>query len=150
MNFLAFFIVSTAVDVTILRKLHAELEDKKKKTEGMKARVSADQISFRKRRRQEIEDESEQRAVLMVIVNAFVTFFFRIPELLVVFSVSNNLFGTNNVVFGFFCSFPTLEEFADDLYYLTYILTLNFLIYYLFNMKFKETFSEWRNVRKRN
>jgi hypothetical protein len=74
-NFLIFFIVSTAVDVIIVRKLHAELKGKKKKTEEMKARVSADQISFRKRRRQEIEDRSEQRAVLMVIINALVSFF---------------------------------------------------------------------------
>jgi hypothetical protein len=149
-NFLIFFIVSTAVDVIIVRKLHAALEDKKTKTKDMKAHVSADTISFRKKRKLEIEDRSEERAVLMVVVNALFSFFLRLPELLVVLSGSPMLFGT--VLAYFFDLFSSILEFATDVYYLAYILTFstNFLIYYLFNMKFKETFYEYRNVKKRN
>jgi hypothetical protein len=140
------------VEVIIVRKLHAELEDKKKKTADMKARVKADELSFRKRRKQEIEDRSEQRAVLMVVINALVTFFFRVPELFVVFSASSFLFGRDNILYIYFNLFYGQQDFAIDSYYLTYILTFsaNFLIYFLFNMKFKQAFYEWRNVKKKN
>ena len=103
---------------------------------------------FRKRRKQEIEERTEQPAILMVVLNAITNFSLRIPELLVSFSISQALFGSN-IFYQFINSFPRLPQSITDLAYFCYILTFttNFFIYYLFNQKFKQTFSRWTHVK---
>jgi hypothetical protein len=155
-------IVSTGVEVVLLKKLHKELRDKKKRMgqmNGTKASsgeiISATAVEnllpFRKRRRQKIEEGTEKRALMMVVINALINFFFRLPDLFFLFATSNQLLGTNNFFTIFFLSFPSLTNFTTDLTYFMYILTFStkFLIYYVFNQKFKQTFSEWRNFKKR-
>jgi hypothetical protein len=161
-NFLLFFVVNTWVEVTIVRKLHSELADKKKRLGGMgmemttaavirsSATISATLMtSFRKNRRREIDAGAERRAILMVVINALINFFFRLPELIVLLAQSDSLM-TNNFIYEFFNTFTDLQTFPTYLMYLFYICTFssNFLIYYLFNQKFKQTFSEWRHVKK--
>jgi hypothetical protein len=158
-NYFMFCIVNTGVEVTLVRKLHSELEDKKKRLEGMSAKPAASSsssittapISFRKRRKQEIEERAEQRAIIMVVINALINLLFRLPELFVLFSISTILFSDLSF-WRFFKTFRSLTLFTTDLTYFTYILTFstNFLVYYLFNLKFKQTFSEWTHTKKRN
>jgi hypothetical protein len=156
-NYMLFFIVNTWVEVTIVRKLHLELADKKKRLGGMGNKVNtvavtpnAQPVSFRKRRKQQMEEGAEKRAFLMVVVNALINFFFRLPELLVLLAQSEPL-GSNNVLFDFFNVLRTTTSLPTDVACFFYILTFstNFLIYYLFNIKFKQSFSEWRHVKKR-
>jgi hypothetical protein len=60
-NYLLFFLASTSVEVIIVLKLQSELKDKQKKIEKMKAghahTVTAES-SFRKKRKQQIDDRS--------------------------------------------------------------------------------------------
>jgi hypothetical protein len=97
-NYLLFFIVNTGVEVTLVRKLHSELADKKKRLDDMNQKsdpnadtpptaVAAPVLSFRKRRKKEMEDRTEQRAIIMVVFNALINFFFRLPELIFMFTL---------------------------------------------------------------
>jgi hypothetical protein len=172
-NYVIFFLLNTTVEVALVRKLHSVLKDKKRRIEDMEMRLvvesvqanpsanSVTHISFRKLRKQEMEEKSEQRAIIMVVVNAFINFFLRLPELFFLFSISNRIFGGNlltqhiaassALLIHVFDTYPTLKFFWTDLTYFFYILTFatNFLIYYLFNQKFKLTFSA-RSRAKRN
>jgi hypothetical protein len=161
-NYLAFFIVNTTVEVTLLRKLHAELKEKRTRRDDMqmaslsRARSSASSItpmSFRRRRKLEIEERSEQRAIIMVVINTIVNFWFRLPELFLLLATCNSLFANSDINFlwQFFNIFPTLTLFWTDLAYFCYILTFttNFFIYFLFNQKFKQTFAQWMRVKKK-
>jgi hypothetical protein len=122
-NYLVFFIANTTVEVTLVRKLHSELEGKKKRLAEMSDKpaaipstctTTAASISFRKRRKQEIEERTEQRAILMVVINAIINLLFRLPELFVVFSISSQLFD-DKMFFFFFKTFPSLTIFTTDL-----------------------------------
>jgi hypothetical protein len=142
-NYVLFFVVNTWVEVTIVSKLHSELASKKTKLNSMSigvkrlSRLSVANLvavfsaptSFRKRRKREIEEGAERRAIIMVVMNALINFLFRLPELLVLLAQSEPLF-KSNVIYGFFSTFQSLPIFPSDLTYLFYILTLsaNFLI----------------------
>jgi hypothetical protein len=160
-SFLTFFIVNTGVEVTLIRKLHSELADKKKRLDDMekanKPQVEetsppkpsiAPVVSFRKRRKQQMEETTEQRTVLMVVLNALINFFLRLPELCIPFSVSEDLFGMS---WSFVNLIPSFPAFMADVAYFFYILTFTstFIVYYLFNMKFKQSFSEYTHAKKR-
>jgi hypothetical protein len=158
LNYFVFLVANTCVEVTLVRKLHLELMEKKKRLDKMnkpglaQSTNSANATPFRKRRKQEIEDRTEQRAFLMVVINTLINFILRLPELFFLFSSTENVFAIKNSFTLFFVSYTFIREFTVDLTNLTYILTFstNFLIYYLFNLKFKQTFSEWGHFKKRN
>jgi hypothetical protein len=161
LNYVVFGIVSTGVEVTLVRKLHKELCDKKIRLEKMNQtdnlsslakKADTPVLSFRKRRKQEIEDRTEQRAVIMVIMNALINIFFRLPEIFLTVTVFDRIFIQNFFIRFFLDTFPSLQDFTTDLTYFCFILTLstNFFIYYLFNLKFKQTFSSWTHTKKRN
>jgi hypothetical protein len=145
------------VEVILVLKLKKKTERKKKRLDQMEmtsgAMLKSKQtgtvpvVSFRKLRKQNIEAGAEGRAVLMVTLNAILNFFFRLPELLSVLSVAQNLFGS----FSFVYLFPILPIFLTDLAYFFYILTSTtiFFVFYLFNLKFKETFAKFTHAKKR-
>jgi hypothetical protein len=140
-------------EMTLLRKLHKELIEKNRLEQHEMTPLHAGQVSFRMRRKQEIEGRKEQRAILMVVISGFVNLLLRLPELSFLFTISDELFSFHNHDFlQFFGLFPSLLQFMTDFSYFAYILTFscNFLIYYLFNLKFKQTFSEWTHVKKRH
>jgi hypothetical protein len=148
-NFVIFFIVNTSIEIILVRQLRKELHDKKTRHEEMQMTSTdtraAAPLSFRKRRKQEVEGRVEERAIIMVVINALISFFLRLPELFFVFSASKYFSGLK-----FFLSFSNIvPTFIPDLAYFTYILTFttNFIIYYLFNQKFKQTFSKWTHVK---
>jgi hypothetical protein len=156
--------VNTGVEVTLIGKLQLELAEKKKRFEDMiqlkKSNPNSGNpsasittlVSFRKKRKQEMEDRTEQRAITMVVLNAFINFFFRLPELLFIFSIFYKIFPGCVLFDYFFYVVPSLRLFTTNFTYFCYILTFstNFFIYYLFNQKFKQTFSEWRHFKKRH
>jgi hypothetical protein len=161
-NFLLFFLINTGVEVILLRKLQRELTDKERRLKEMEntnkhpnsdtyksdsiPHSTVPPMSFRKQRKHHIEEKTERRTIIMVAMNAVLNFILRLPELLFLFSVSNDLF-----YWDFFLIFPNLPNLITDFAYFMHILTFtsNFLIFYLFNMKFKQTFSEFTHVKKR-
>jgi hypothetical protein len=151
-NFVLFFVINTSVEVILVMKLHKEMEQKKKKNLTFKRDKSVKAatttlISFRKKRKQDIEEGAERRAIVMVAVNAVLNFVLRLPELFSVFSISNSLVG-----WAFIDAFPTIPILMTDIAYFLYILTFTttFLIYYLFNLKFKQSFAEYTHAKKRS
>jgi hypothetical protein len=150
-NYVVFFAVNTGVEVLLVRRLRAELANKKQRLEDMQmTTVRSDSIgvnstplvvSFRRMRKQEIEAKTEQRAIIMVVVNATLNFSLRLPELLFLFSLK---LIRSKALFSVLDTFPFLKFFWTDLTFFFYILALstNFLVYFLFNQKFKRTFSK--------
>jgi hypothetical protein len=129
-------------------QLHTELKEKKKRL-GENATTAP--ISFRRKRKHQIEESAEGRAILMVVFNCALNFILRLPELFFIFTVSHTLFKKMcNYLDG--SLFPNFSQITTDLTYLCYVLTFstNFAVYYLFNQKFKQTFSEMRNVKKKD
>jgi hypothetical protein len=145
-NFLVFFVVNTTVEAILVRKLHTELADKKARLEKLAANkkmlLYAEPRSFRKKRKLDIEARTEQRTIIMVVINAVLNFFLRLPELFVLFTLSYKIFDYT-FLNSFIDIFPNTRNFVTDITYFFYILsfTANFLVYYLFNLKFKQTFS---------
>jgi hypothetical protein len=145
LNYLLFFVVNTLIEIVLLRKLHRELVVKSRRLTDMEMATRAlnARTTFRRRRKQDIEKKAEQRAIAMVVINALLNFFLRLPELFFLFSISKKIFNVNFLE-EYFLAFPSLKFLWSDLTYLFYILTFttNFFIYYLFNQKFKRTFSK--------
>jgi hypothetical protein len=150
-NFFVFFVANTFVEVVLVMKLHKELGDKKTRVDQMTANSINAPLSFRRKRKLDIEERTENRATSMVLINAMLNFFLRIPELSVIFSLAYSI-DSYSFLSCFIDIFPNTRNFATDITYFFYILTFstNFLVYYLFNQKFKQTFFEWRHVKKRN
>jgi hypothetical protein len=152
-NFVGFFIVNTSIEIVLVRRLRKELGEKKARHEEMEMAAidrrrssgsAAAPISFRKRRKQDKEGRVEERAIIMVVINALISLLLRMPELFFIFTALRFFSG-----FNFFLSISNLPLFITDIAYFSYILTFttNFLIYYLFNQKFKQTFSKWTHVK---
>jgi hypothetical protein len=154
-NSISFWILNTLVEVVMIRKLHAELADKKKRRDGMNhttivaAQTLSVGTSFRKSRKQRVEAGTERRAILMVVISALLNFLLRLPELFVVFSTST-VFGAQ--VTYFFNPLPSFSLFLADFAYFCYILTFttNFFIIYLFNQKFKQTFAVYTHAKQKS
>jgi hypothetical protein len=142
----------------LVRKLHLELENKKKRMTQMNGarsnleenKASIAPISFCKRRKLAMEETAERRAIIMVSINAFVIFFLRIPELLFVFTISQELFGAT--FYAYIALFSSSKLILSDLLYFAYILSLTsiFFINFIFNQKFKQTFSKWTHVKPKS
>jgi hypothetical protein len=108
--------------------------------------LQAEKKSRDEDKKREEEDRIKERKVIkMVVFNGFFNFVLRAPDML---SWANNSYligyleSVNNygILLSIVESMPGLLNLITDIGYLTYILTFtaNFLIFYLFNKKFKE------------
>jgi hypothetical protein len=132
-NFLVFFVVNTSVEVILVRKLHKELADKKKRLEKLetantRAISLTESMSFRKKRKLDIEDRAEQRAISMVVINALLNFFLRLPELFVLFTLSYKIFNYS-FLNSFIETFANIRTFTTDITYFF----LHYYVYYQFS-----------------
>jgi hypothetical protein len=130
-----FFFLNTAIEISILRKFHKELREKKRKIQEMQ-QASPNQI-----KKLESDKKKEQRAITMVAVNSLVNFVFRCPE---VFIVTTNLdiFSPNGSFTQSMRFFPNFGYLLVNVSYFLYILTFstNVWIYYKFNETFRKAF----------
>jgi hypothetical protein len=69
-NFFVFFVANTFVEVVLVMKLHKELGDKKTRVDQMTANSINAPLSFRRKRKLDIEERTENRATSMVVINA--------------------------------------------------------------------------------
>jgi hypothetical protein len=127
-NFLVFVVVNTSVEVVLVRKLHTELADKKARLKKMAAHSrkssAPESLSFRKKRKLDMEERTEQRAIIMVVINALLNFFLRLPELFVIFSLSYDPFGFTFLE-TLIEAFPNTRTFVTDLTYFFYTFLLS-------------------------
>jgi hypothetical protein len=139
LNFVVFFILNTAIEVKLVRRMHKELDDKRERI----ARMNSDD-----KMKNEIEDKKKEKKVIkMVIFNGILNFVLRAPDML--FWLENtNIFSiviAESIIITLFsktglASFvPGLLGFVADVGYLSYILTFstNFIIFYKFNLNFR-------------
>jgi hypothetical protein len=168
LSFCLFFVVNTSVEVSIVQKVRQEIAEKRVKTEeeirNIKKNNSScsavvNKVLLDKQRKIEQDAKKEQRAIIMVVVNSFVNFVFRIPEILVfIASITRVLIplinmGVDQSEIEFSKSlFYGLAGVILSLSYLAYLLTLttNVVIYYLFNVKFKQLFIFWCKCNGKN
>jgi hypothetical protein len=149
-NFGIFVIANMIVEVTLVREIIKDLGDKKKETDEAEG-SNVLQFSFRQRRNNEIEVKAKYRLILMVVFGIIINLFFRLPEFFFLFATFNQLICVDELAALFTNYLMSFRYFWIDLVYFCYILTLstNFLIYFLFDQKFKRTFAEKKHVKRR-
>jgi hypothetical protein len=155
-SFIVFFVVNTAVEVSLVLKMRAEIAEKRFKTEE-EIRVSQSKNTSRsevvnrvirgKQKKIEQDAKKETRVIGMVVYNSVINFLLRGPEILVFLSSDPfllNVFYHTETKQGlhFSSSFTTVIVSVS---YFMYILTFttNVMIYYFFNAKFKQLFIWW-------
>jgi hypothetical protein len=147
-NFAVFFVVNTWVEVSIVRKLRHEIAEKRASTEQEMLHINGNNSAHSdvvnrmlrdKQRRIEQDARKEQRAIKMVVVNSLLNFFLRSPEILVFISDYTSLFQRA----FFFLTMFNLNNLMLSISCFAYTLTFttNVVIYYVFNDKFKKSFS---------
>jgi hypothetical protein len=134
-----FLLVNTCVEVAIVRKLHAELTEKRRKL----AQMAAHAANSQNQAKVDSMNEKERRAVLMVVLNSLLNFLLRLPEMFIFVATSNFLFNNDNILYEVIQSVRQLPILLIDLSYFCFILTFstNCFIYYKFNDKFKKAFN---------
>jgi hypothetical protein len=134
-DFGLFFFINTAIEISILRKFHAELKEKQRKMQEMQ-QANQNQIN-----KLESDKKKEQRAITMVALNSLVNFILRCPE---VFIISKNLdlLSADSSVTRFMSKFQSIGLLLYNISYFLYILTFstNVLIYFKFNEAFNKAF----------
>jgi hypothetical protein len=159
-NFGAFFLLNTCIEVKIVRRMHKELKDKRERMAQLNATNSSKSTSIGKveiagtsrtltdDKKKETEDEQKERRVIkMVILNGVFNFLLRAPDML--FWLENNMtwsiftlrqksrYATLNLN----DNAPGIFNLIADIGYLTYLLTFstNFFIFYKFNKNFNKS-----------
>jgi hypothetical protein len=150
--YFCFFILSTGIEVKIVRRMQKELREKRERLAKMNApnssiKTASDVDATKSKtdqeeiKREEEDNEKERKVIKMVVLNGIFNFILRAPEM--VFWIENAyswpiLFESSSTLFPF--SFPGILNLIADVGYLAYILTfsLNFFTIYKFNKNFKE------------
>jgi hypothetical protein len=138
-NFFVFLVINTGIEIATLRKLQKEL--KEKRTKAAEMNTSLDELT--KKKRFEEDNKREQKTIKMVVLNSFINFVLRFPEIYILIASSNSIvYFFNNPILYFFISLEHLMNCVVDFSYLTFILTFstNVVIYYFFNRKFRNAF----------
>jgi hypothetical protein len=135
-NYLFFLVISTLLEALIVRKLHNELTEKRKKMAEMSGGSGANDASNAEKMK--ADEKRERRALVMVVINSALNVILRLCDLFIVLQESNYLISGSS---DFLENTPNLLIFVVNLSYFTFILTFttNFFMFYLFNRKFKET-----------
>jgi hypothetical protein len=147
-NFGLFFILNTGIEVKLVHRMHKELKEKRARlahfADSPELTTSfpenKDRIDKNKTR-EELDAKKERRVIKMVVLNSILNFLLRAPDCL--FWMKNKnvwglIFNTNSMNTY---TLGLLSPIADVGFF-TYILTFstNFIIFYKFNSKFKESF----------
>jgi hypothetical protein len=141
-NFGFFFILNTGLEVKIVRRMQKELKEKRERFAKMNAKtptsvsdkegISSDKINEEKRREEE-DKIKENMVIKMVVINGFLNFILRTPDMLFWVEYKNILEALFNER-----SPPGLLNFIADIGCFAYILTFsaNFFIFYKYNKNF--------------
>jgi hypothetical protein len=167
-NFVAFFLINTCVEASLVLKMRKEIAEKRDRIEE-EIRVSAannsacsevvNKIINSKRKRVAEDAKKETRAIKMVVANSLINFILRLPEILVFFSSNSsflvNLINNDEVLKSSYLFAALLSYLSNyisstmvSISYLCYILTFttNVFINCFFNEKFKQHFAWWSKL----
>jgi hypothetical protein len=157
-NFLAFFVLNTVIEIMIVRRMHKEIIDKRLRMSQMNSSTAAfaklDESRIKQEKKREEEDNKKERRVIqMVVFNSIFNFILRSPDILVLFE-NNVSFLYTEINFAMLDLFnPGILNLFVDIGYFAFILTFstNFFIFYHFNTKFRESvtfISNWKQALK--
>jgi hypothetical protein len=152
-NFGGFFFLNTGIEIKIVRRMHKELKEKRKriakmnsvncsKTTSVHREIGISEFQNEDKKRETDDAKKERRVIKMVILNGIFNFILRAPDMLfwlenyMTWSVFN--YQDTNALVKYVT--PGILNFIADIGYLTYILTFstNFLIFYKFNKNFNK------------
>jgi hypothetical protein len=159
-NFAFFLAINTIVEVSLLRNLRQEIEEKRNRIENeiqtsqihnIAGSKVIDKVNRMKQKKLEQAAKKETRATVMVIANSVFNFVLRLPEILVFVSSNSTLLvslivndGIQNFQ-GISIMFD-IESLLVGVSYLFFIFTFttNVAIYCIFNPNFKKHFILWK------
>jgi hypothetical protein len=164
-NFGAFFLINTVIEVKIVRRIHKELSEKRERLARLKcdetslstvttaysATKSTSKADESKNKIDKENEKKERKVIKMVVLNGIFNFVLRAPEIFFwienasIFSLvfpdqSRPMDYLSDRSSGLGYYVPGLLGLVADIGYLSYILTFttNFIIFYKFNKNFKE------------
>jgi hypothetical protein len=154
-NFCVFFIFNTGVEVKIVRRMHKELKDKRERLAKMNASNSRSSQAVETcqteedRKKEEEDGKKERRVIKMVAINGLLNFILRASDML--FWLENKNISVLLNIGSQDSLLPGIFSLITDLGYFAFILTFttNFVIYYKFNLKFKEALIFFRKTPKK-
>jgi hypothetical protein len=146
-----FLVINTWIELGILLNLRKEIVSKRIKLseeireseiKNVSKSAAVNKMNTAKQKKIDKDKKKETRAIVMVITNSCLNFVFRFPEILI-FITSNSDFlyaicKANALSIDISANLVSLSYFAYTL-----IFTLNVVIYYIFNPKFKQFFIFW-------
>jgi hypothetical protein len=146
-NFGLFFVLNTALEVKIVRRMHKELNEKRER----RSKINAAELTTlyitnpatdKDKKKKEEDLSKERRVIIMVVLNSIINFVLRAPDLLFWMENSSvwNVLFANKVICEIQKLMPGMLTLVADIGYFTYILTFttNFFIFYNFNKNFKK------------
>jgi hypothetical protein len=156
-NFGAFFILNTGLEVNMVRHLQKELRKKRERLAKIKLNISGvktclDEAKNKNKPQKALEDEIREKAdgekertlIKMIVLNCILSLILRGPDLLYCMEnvgVNHNIFTLSDYEdISRYAIVPGLLSFLTDLAYFTYLMTFttSFIIFYKFNKKFNE------------
>jgi hypothetical protein len=158
-NFFVFILVNGWIEVCLVLKMRNEIGEKKAKLEE-EIRVSQvnnssgsdviNKVVRSKRRKIKQDANKETRAIVMVVSNSLINFFFRLPEILVFVASNNNLIKMIIYETSILSYSSNIESLILGVSFVSYILTFttNVATFYLFNHKFKQLLIYWTSYVK--
>jgi hypothetical protein len=140
LNFLALFVLNTFIEAMIVTRMRREMREKRVRMAALGNQTSEDVKA-------EEDEKKERRVIKMVVLNGLLNFFLRSPDLLVwlQYSAIRRSISTGSSWEKIAIDAPGFLALLMDVSYFSFILTFttNFIIFYLFNSKFKETVHFW-------
>jgi hypothetical protein len=164
LNFCAFLILNTGIEVKIVRRMHKELKEKRQRITHMKSlnesvssaqkgQIDPQKSVGKDKEAAKEDDRKERKVITMVVVNSIFNFFLRAPEILF-FIENQTIWHSIYVAFGesFAQTMSGFSNMITDLGYFGFILTFstNFVIYSKFNSKFREVVVLFKENSKKN
>jgi hypothetical protein len=164
-NFGIFLILNTCLEIKIVRRMHKELKEKRKRILIMKfanpaAKTNSNeqenehQADIENKKREEEDGIKERKVIQMVVLNGFVNLILRAPEIFFWLERKGSFDIFLTIDFWEYINkthlVPGLLNLITDIGYLSYCLTFssNFFIFYKFNKNFNEAVVFWNSKTK--
>jgi hypothetical protein len=174
-NFGVFFILNTGLEIKLVRRMQKELKEKRERLAAINTAngafssfetttafatapyASVEVVNLRAigTNKEENDLKKERKLIKMVIINGILNFALRMPDMLFWLEYKTVYQSFPDYVLFCISSYvPGFVSFILDVSYLTYIFTFttNFVIFYNFNLKFKEALNldSWTKMLQKN
>jgi hypothetical protein len=126
----------------VIKRAKLDKEITQSKSKNLSRLVAIDKMNKLKEKKIDQDKKKETRAIAMVVTNSILNFVLRFPEILILISSNSDflqfIFNAGSMSVDISANLVSFSYFAYIL-----IFSLNVVVYYTFNPKFKKLFIFW-------